>query len=506
MKKTLFSDTFVRNEFSTILGKRLSNLWILLAVFIFSIAALEFSRSGIKYLSYKMNDPFINWIQIQQQGKFETFKQDMSNQDVMAQYGIGASEANNFINQTLYNLDGKSFISCGRSIAYDSRLLSRILDDDNVVGQCRKELREDDFGWIVTQEKMELMGYDDPSNYPMFIHVSQHPNPIIDEWGIPVLCEGQMDIPIPLLAVVKQLPDLLDFIAPKLFYMQWKGGDLAFLLSNHRDYFNDLNFVVADTVGVINRIYSVLNSVGIDYDPVFEVSTYKYTLNPTYRIRIAVNDSIATNVNKAGKAIAEKVPEANRIYNWNFTPVPEISSDYQSFLFDDLSKVGDFAKMANHEYGIRIDMAQIEAKNNFNTFNILASVLCAAIMIISVLFVAIFLWFLIDAHFKSISKNLGTIMAFGLPNRTIVSIYRTVFLRLILLALGISLAFLIVVQLILLLAGITREAGMQYINILDFWVWLFIIVVPILTAVVVTLTMKKKLEAKPGDLIFERNS
>ena len=175
MKKTLFSDTFVRNEFSTILGKRLSNLWILLAVFIFSIAALEFSRSGIKYLSYKMNDPFINWIQIQQQGKFETFKQDMSNQDVMAQYGIGASEANNFINQTLYNLDGKSFISYGRSIAYDSRLLSRILDDDNVVGQCRKELREDDFGWIVTQEKMELMGYDDPSNYPMFIHVSQHP-------------------------------------------------------------------------------------------------------------------------------------------------------------------------------------------------------------------------------------------------------------------------------------------------------------------------------------------
>ena len=305
--------------------------------------------------------------------------------------------------------------------------------------------------------------------------------------------------------MVRQLPDLLDFIAPKLFYSQCYGGDRAFLLTNHRDYFNDLNFVVTDTAGVINRIYSALNSVGVEYDPYFEISTYKYTLNPSYCIHIAVKDSFAVNVNRAGKAIAHNVPEASRIYNWNFAPVPEISSDYQSFLFDDLSKVGEFAKMAKDEYGIRIDMAQIEAKNNFNTFNILASVLCAAIMIISVLFVAIFLWFLIDAHFKSISKNLGTIMAFGLPNSTIISIYRTVFLRMILLALAFSVVALLIVQLLLLLVGLTREYGMQYINLLDIWVWIFIIVVPLLTSLVVTMTMNKKLEANPGDLIFERN-
>ena len=504
MKRNLFSDTFVRNEFSTIIGKRRSNLWILLVVFIFSIGALEFSRSGIKYLSYKMDDPFINWIQIEKQGKFEAFKQTMENPETMSQYGIGASEANKFISQTLFSPEGKSYWSYGRSIAHDSRLLTRILDDDNVVGKCRSEIRDDDFGWIVTQEKMELMGYETPDEYPLFIHISDSYSEIVDEWGIPTLEEGQQDIAVPLLAVVKQLPDLLDFIAPQLFINQWNGGDRAFLLTNHREYFSDLNFVVTDTAGVIGRIRAALDADGINYDPDFEFSTYRYTMEPTCRIRIAVDDSIPSNVNRAGKAVAGKVPEACRIYDWIFTAVPELSSDYQSFLFDDLTKVGDFAKMAKDDYGIRIDMAQIEAKNNFNTFNILASVLCAAIMIISVLFVAIFLWFLIDAHFKSISKNLGTIMAFGLPNRTIISIYRTVFLRMILLALGISIAALVVFQLLLLLLGATREAGMQYISILDIWVWVFIVIVPLLTAVVVTMTMNKKLEAKPGDLIFER--
>lgn len=505
MKKSLFSDTFIRNEFGTILGKGYRNLWILLAVFVFSIGALEFSRSGIKYLSYKMNDPFINWIQIPKQGKFSDFRDAANNPEVMKQYGIDASEANNYINQTLYSINGKSYFSYGRSIAYDSKLLNRILGDDNIVGECRKEIREDDFGWIVTQEKMELMGYDDPSNYPLFIHITDKPDDRISEWGIPTLEEDQQDIPIPLLAVVKQLPDLLDFIAPQLYHDQCYGGDRAFLLTNHRDYFNDLKFVVSDTTKILARICTVLDEDGIDYDRNIEVSPYKYTANQSYLIRIAIKDTIASNVNRAGLAISKTIPEITRNYQWNFTDVPEIPSDYQSFLFGELDKVGDFAKWAKDEYGVQIDMAQIEAKNNFNTFNILASVLCAAIMIISVLFVAIFLWFLIDAHFKSISKNLGTIMAFGLPNRTIISIYRTVFLRMIVLALVISIAALIVVQLLLLLVGLTREMGMQYISILDIWVWVFIVVVPILTAIVVTMTMKKKLEAKPGDLIFERN-
>lgn len=505
MKRSLFSDTFVRNEFSTILGKRRSNLWILLVVFVFSIGALAFSRSGIKYLSFKMNDPFIKWIQIPEHGDFDRFRQETEKPAIQQQYQINSSEANNIINQNIYNSKGKGYPSYGRSIAYNSPLLSRILGDDNVVGQCRKEIREDDFGWIVTQEKMEMLGYNDPSHYPLFINMSDIGDmDNIQSWDVPSV-NGNMFIPVPVLAVVHQLPDMLDFLAPQYFYNQWRDPDRPFNISNHVDYFSDLNYVVTDTSGVASQIDVALHNDGIEYDSQFEISVYKYTMEKSYCIRISLHDSVPANVNRAAKCIEQNIPEAYRIYQWNFGKGAEPKSDYLTLLFNELNMVGDFSKWAKYEYGVQIDMAQIEAKNNFNTFNILASVLCAAIMIISVLFVAIFLWFLIDAHFKSISKNLGTIMAFGLPNSTIISIYRTVFLRMILLALAISVVALLIVQLLLLLVGLTREYGMQYINILDIWVWIFIIVVPLLTSLVVTMTMNKKLEAKPGDLIFERN-
>ena len=76
----------------------------------------------------------------------------------------------------------------------------------------------------------------------------------------------------------------------------------------------------------------------------------------------------------------------------------------------------------------------------------------------------------------------------------------------ILYSLGAAIAALGIIELLFLLVGVTREGRMEFISLADWVVWLFIIIIPILTAIVVSATMKQKLKANPGDLIFERNN
>lgn len=505
MKLKLFISTFEKNEYRSILGKRKSNFWILFGIFLFAIAALAFSRSGLTYLSHKMNDPFINWILIREQGdNFKRFRIDVADTAVLKKYEIGASEANTYINAYLYSTEKKKYYVEGRTIAHDSRLLERILDDNNTIVKRDKATKSTDFGWIVTQELMERLGYTDADDYPLFMDYSFNGDSNnVPNWHIPVFKNYDMVIPIPIIAVVKQLPDLLDFIAPRFFLERYETN--VFNLSAHKEYFYDLVWVTTDTQGVATQMKAILNQEGLNYNHQFEVSEYTDALLHAYQMRVILYDTLVPAINDAAMKIVTAIPNVYRFYQYDTREGWNFETPYLSFMFDNLARVSDFAEWVKNEYGIRIDMAQIEAKNNFNTFNLLAAVLCMAIVLLSALFVTIFLWFLIDSHFKSISRNLGTIMAFGLPNKTIVHSYQVVFLRLILFALSLAVIVLAGVELLLFELGMVREGNYNYIELLDAWVWVFIIIIPILTLIVVSITIKQKLKSNPGDLIFERN-
>ena len=175
-------------------------------------------------------------------------------------------------------------------------------------------------------------------------------------------------------------------------------------------------------------------------------------------------------------------------------------------MFEDLTKVKAFSLWAKEQHGVRIDMAQIEAKENFNTFNLLASMLCLFISIIAIAFVSIFLYFLIDSHFRKISKNLGTIMAFGLGNKQIITIYLSVFLLMIMASLLAVIAVLGGAEILFsALKCWLYEGKMPHFSLCDSWVVITILVIPLISALATIIFLKYKLKATPGDLIFERN-
>ncbi len=504
-KLTLFTKTFTHNEYSSILGKKRMNFIILLVVFFFSLAALEFSRSGTKYLEYKMSDPFINWIDIRKiDNRFVEFMDEVHRDEVRARYSIGEVESNHFMVPYVFDRNYNKIRVDGRTFAPSSRLVEKILEPENVVYSRSGDIKPDDYGWIITLDLLKRMGYSEDS-IPLYAGYSRDVT-VADAsaWGLKYQEGGFIEIPVPIIAVVRQLPNLLDFLAPCFFYEQEQAENNPFALTLHREYYNDLYFVMEDTASSYQNIAGTLKSAGVPFEEYFEYERNDRTLHNSWTVKTVVYDSVVGNVNAVAEKILEKNPEYYRVYKYEFQEGRITTPDYLSLMFNDISTVSAFASWAKEVYGIRIDMAQIEAKNNFNTFNVLSNVLCMAIVILSVLFVMIFLWFLIDSHFRSISRNLGTIMAFGLPNRTIVQIYLRVFLRMVCTSLLISVASLVAIELLMSLFGLVREGGFHYISTIDGWVICMIVVIPLMTAAVVAFTVHRKLRAKPGDLIFDR--
>jgi len=103
MKTEKHFDIFVKQELKSIVGNSWRNFWILAAVFSVTIFALELSRSGVKFLSYKMSDPFINWIDVKEQTNFEAFMEEI--EQSKNAFNISTIEANHYILEYVFTKD-----------------------------------------------------------------------------------------------------------------------------------------------------------------------------------------------------------------------------------------------------------------------------------------------------------------------------------------------------------------------------------------------------------------
>ena len=506
MRTEKYAAIFIKREFKTIIGKGWRNFWILSAVFMVTLFALEFSRSGVKFLSYKMSDPFINWIDVREQTNFEAFMMDTER--LKDTFNISTIEANNYILEYAFTSDFGMKRVEGRSISYESDLLIKILGDENAIVAREQKLDERDYGWIVTKDMMTRLGYEDENHYPLYINYTfPGSSENLEKYGLRNFGD-YFEIPIPIIAVVEHLPNLLDFIAPTYFVEQNTSGSKPFIVPNHERYFHDLFLVVENPDDeFVDRVKTYFDDAGLHYDRIFGAPVeVNNLLRPAVEYRIIIRDTVYQTLNRVVVELAEKEKDVYRTFDWAFDRGFQLRPNYLSFMFDDLSMVKTFSIWAKETHGIRIDMAQIEAKENFNTLNLLVSMLCLFISIIAIAFVAIFLYFKIDSHFRRISKNLGTIMAFGLGNKQIISIYLSVFLLMIFASLLFVVAILGSAEILFsTMKWWLYEGKMPHFSLGDIWVITTILVIPVISAVATVMFLKHKLKATPGDLIFERN-
>jgi ABC-type antimicrobial peptide transport system permease subunit len=313
-------------------------------------------------------------------------------------------------------------------------------------------------------------------------------------------------IPIPVAAVVEQLPDYLNGIVNEKLLISMKGGfnDNPLDISSHN---TELCFFINAEVNSEEMLKTIQNK--------FPDKQIKDLVNESHAQgkRFVLYTDYPVEDFETIKALL-KNHEVIRVYNFSDKPLPPaIESDRPDFItipFNSLDSVSAFQKYLEENHNnVRIDMNTVEAKNNFNTFDKISNLLGLLLTVFgSVLMISITLNTILN-HIEKNKTNLGTLKAFGMSNLSVTIVYTGIAAFLIFSITAIGFVFNKITGSII--SNYVAKLGNMNISqeynlyVLEFNTTLLLIFVlfPILT--VFGFIYHKLYNKTPGDLIYDRD-
>lgn len=520
LKEILSSDyfrLFIRREGKVVLGKNYSSLWLLTIVLSVTFLAIAFSNASLKYLSYKMNDPFINWVDIKNnfaENDFDGFETALQDEAFLNEYHCRGYQTDKYW-YSLFSTAGNSGrnLKCRFFADIQTPLIEAVLADDNVVEHSRissDRLLNDSYGVIITWSALtEKLGY---REIPSYINYRGYTDPEAeDEFCAEIQDDHFANDPVPVLAVVKRLPSNMDIIGTKYFYHQDNGQ--AFNLYEP-SYFSSFIYYVPDGVDAEKALERLEKITGEHTDMTFYSESdmelpsmvsfcggkfisllFDYEDDVDFSVNRAINDEFMGEY--AGKGVV-------RLYNYIPTDYNDDDDDYISVHFADLSKINDFQEYVKEHFKIEIEMSQINAKENFNAVSVMANILSWTMIAFAIVCIILFIVNLLQAYFQKVKRNLGTFKAFGISNFELTAIYVLIMVATILAATFISLAAVWLIQGLSLLLGIVRDGGFGYLSLWNLKTVASVLIIIVSSVFTVWYVMKNLLKATPGDLIYDR--
>jgi uncharacterized membrane protein YidH (DUF202 family) len=506
-----FRRVFYRREGNELLGKGFKNMWILIAILFITFTAIGFASGSLKYLKKKMDDPFINWVNVNiPYGKGSEGQEVMKrlNEDTIAQKTYHFANVTAYYRYPLafYNqrLNGTVEIM-GRTININDPILEEIFKKKNLVkGRPFKDA--EDMGIIVTQEFLEKFGYE--QNEP-FIQMSL------------ALGDQQYEtIPVPVIAVLHELPGMTLF-ATTPYFRQLKKEPAK---SNpfRRDATKELTYYVAGDTAFATEVKLKMKQYFekeyASYRPWVNMMASDQSFIKGFIINISfIGDLNLELLDEMAEKLKENVMIENadekiwRVYTFKTYPVYEYSNfDFLAINFTDLSQVRSFKDYFFKTYNLRIDIAQIEAKENYNYVTKITLIISFILIIFSVLVISMFVSNLLSRHLDKIRPNIGTFKAFGLSNNALLEIYLTLTFWFIVSAMSLAYLFSAIfgglggIRLGLALVNATIESGETYFDIVNVWLLTAVLMVLFSSITVVYLVANRILRKTPGDLIYNR--
>lgn len=500
---------FVNLEGKEMVGRRFFNFWVLVGIFILTIGSVSFSHGGLEYLRYKMEDPFINWVDIIRHGNFDRLKQDLQKDEYKDHYKYASFEKNQNLLYMFRNWRGKDIRFEGRTVDTNSSLLAKIFDPENVI-QYKGKFYENDYGLIITQEMALKLGFE--SNLPSHISMA-YPLNVPSAKKIGLISETQDEyysISLPVIAIVKQLPDMMSFMATPFFYAQRRSLEDPFDLTK-TEYNDHLElYIPSSSVDLEEKIKKEVSQQFISYTPKYQKEIYNISWLKGYKLVVNFDSNMDTlRINNFSNDLLSKYKNEGliRIYTYNFTDNEEEEEkpDYLSIHFNSLDSIRAFQQFLKDQYEVKIDMSQIDSKENFNFVNSMGIALSIGFVIMSCVFIFTFIFYLLRTHFLKIKKNLGTFKAFGISNKELKGIYLTIMLAITTCAFFISYIIILLLQILLSLFNIQIDSNFAYIDVLSIWS-IGIFVLAISTSIIATwIVTNSLLKATPGDLIYDRD-
>lgn len=509
-----FTKIFYKEEGKELYGRNYSNFIFLVIILVITFLAIGFANGSLTYLKKKMDDPFIKWVNIevpyQIANTIPELIRDLENDSLKQLFKYESCSGYNqpsFIFHQKSSDVTKQFT--GRTIEVDNQILESILSGKNLIaGDVWKD--EFDIGLIVTRQFLTVLNYGD--EIPSYIYMA-YPKSGID-----------LKVPLPVVAVVHDLPGNNQFGITPYFYVKRNSMYFPFDVSSS-NYQNRLIYNVNGNRTVATRLAEKVLEV-LQTDPLNEYFTdtlilaNNATLKESYNIYISFNPYL-TNYDLVGQfedklqsnsSISES--GAIRIYDYDLSGFENDTYDFDnlSVYFSSLDRIRDFSAYLFDARKLKIDMSQIESKENYNFVSKLTIFISGFLVIFSVICILLFLSNILKVHINKIKSNLGTFKAFGMSNLLIVRIYSLLTLRF--LILSILLAFIIsaaigetgLFRLLFKISDTMIDNETKYFSLIsESKTYIAIGAMLVISLIILPRNIWKMLNKTPGDLIYKRD-
>lgn len=520
----------MQRESHVVLGRKAVNLWLLVLVLTATFLSIAFSEGSKSYLDEKMNDPFTNWVNIDlHQTKNEAIedvikkmKSAFDEDSVQSHYGFDGWQTE--INASLTLVSTKGHWKLFSTLYYQdlsTDLVKAVLSEENVIYECNispDSIRENSLGIIMTLEALQKLGYE-KDHIPAF--VDYYSKSIgADTLEIEMLADSiHAQAPLPLLGVVKRLPMNKEAVASNYMYKVTgsTGGDDFPLNLNHENYAQELYFFVPSATKDFNKeriqdeipanLRNSLEAV-LEAQERVQGQLKSWQDGKIWRVYTTVETPLKT-IKEMEQFVLGRYSKQGvvRVYNYNEDTMyggTEMPDDVLSANFLKLDSISAFEQFVKENFGLQIEMTQINSKKNFSAVSTMANILTFALLLFSIMSIVIFIVNMMQSYFQKVRKNLGTFKAFGISTRELTKSYIAIIVAIVISALAIALALTGAVELLLRVLGIMKDGTYSWLLLLNTNTLLAIIVILLSTVASVLIVMRRLLRQTPGDLIYDR--
>ena len=487
-------------EFKSIIGKWGSKIFFLILISFISLIAMGLANGSLVYLEKKMNNPWMQFVDVKhlmlggvEKGNNEKYpifdfkaakNYQANNLDKVKECFQSYVKTVYFLNiETKAASSEEGFVMKTNNPFYKELVQKVDIDKKKFVITNNNTFRDDNWGIIVTESFLKSLGL---TNKDPYISIGLNADSNSDK----------KNLIIPICAVVKSLRNSKEFIMSEQLYKLLYGAS------------ERINEVHSDSIQKVARwflphqhvITSELKDKGVWVEKISSVASKPHIAG----IFLATNDFELDLSNE--KAI--RIFDLN-VMDLNLEAVNSSPATY-TLMFKNPDDVLIFAKHLKKDYGIKLEESRMEAKRNFSFFKHLSQVLSYALIGFSIIAIIFFILNLLLSHINKNKRNLGTLKAFGLPNKNIIILYSSITLLLVSISFmsAFILSELLGDPLLNLYIHINNISSENYITKVAFknngflytLAW-FVIVPTILIVFKLFLYLYK---VTPGDLIYER--
>lgn len=513
-----YLNLLAKREYKVVLGPRFVNLWLLVIVLVATFISISFSNGSMRYLSDKMNDPFTNWLNIEnanEEDDFEGLRSKLRDSTLCERFKIANIQGDSYFPYTFAGINGLlHYFDCRFFQKLNTPLVEAILDDDNIVANCvipKNKLHDQSLGLIITKDALLKLGYT-LENIPAYINFCSNSKGA-SKYGIEIFEDIYAAAPMPLLAVVRRLPMNMDIIGTQCFYEQYNGDHYTLSLMNEDYIKNMLFFVEGDKENAIyfeERVRKTLpNSLSKtkikiysekQRESLYHLETWK---NGNF---VQIFDLPLSECIKLDKNLKTQMKEigATRLYLYKIAGDPISERKYLSVNFASLDSIRAFENYAKNEFKVQVDMTQVASKENFNAVSVMANILSWAMIVFALICIIMFVVNMLQSYFQKVKRNMGTFKAFGINSSELINVYVLILLAMIFSAVCVALGITWLIELLLPLFGLLKDGEFNYLYLWNSKTMWAIVVIVVATIATVHIVMTRLLRQTPGDLIYDR--